>query len=462
VAITNPVTLNALASAPALLPSYVQSSFYAMVSFENTVVTTFAGGTTPGFTNALVGTLAAFSAPQGICMDAANNLYVADTGNNVIRKIFPSGKVVTFAGSGVAGSQTGSGTNAQFNAPIGIAIDSFGNVYVADSGNCRICRIDTNGIVSNVAALSMCGLGQLAEDPSGTLYVGASGTVQKVLPGGASSILAGDQNYSCGHQGWCVNVGPGLDAATNVYAATEYVVWKITPDGVPELFAGSGAFPFGQGFSDGPRLLALFQGPEDIAVDSATNIFVTDQTRVRKIRGDGWVSTVAGSGQFGYQNGSGAVAQFKAASGVCIAANGDLFVADFGNNCIRRISRDTFGIGIPDWWQLAHFGQVGIDPNGDPDHDGMSNYAEFWAGTDPNDANSLLKIVGCTVNPGGTQLTWSSVAGKTYSVRVSTDLQTWSIVGGPLTAVGAVTSFTDTSTVRGAVARFYSVSLSGF
>jgi NHL repeat-containing protein len=251
-----------------------------------------------------------------------------------------------------------------------------------------------------------------------------------------------------------------LDAANNIYAATQSKVWKVAPDGSTQLFAGSSDPYFGYGYSDGPRLLALFQGPQDTTVDMANNVFVSDITRIRKIRADGWVSTMAGTGASGYQNGRGSAAQFNGAAGLCLDTNGNIYVADSGNNCIREISPDSYGIGIPDWWQLAHFGHIGIDPNADPDQDGMSNYQEFWAGTDPLDATSFFAIKSLVVSVGGyAQISWQSVSGKTYTVQYSDDLKTWNSLGDSMVGNGSTISVSDTTSTQQAPHRMYRVFL---
>jgi len=111
------------------------------------VVTTFAGSGVSGSTDD-TGTAASFNAPVGITIDTQNNLYVADSGNNKIRKITSGGVVTTFAGSGSSGLANGTGIAATFNSPTGISVDSYGNVYVGDKGNHAIRKITSLGVVS--------------------------------------------------------------------------------------------------------------------------------------------------------------------------------------------------------------------------------------------------------------------------------------------------------------------------
>jgi len=273
--------------------------------------------------------------------------------------------------------------------------------------------------------------------------------VQKITPAGAVIGVAGTGCNCVG--GWGLNVGPGLDSATNVYAATGAYLWKVSPAGSVDLFAG------GNSISDGPSLLAGFFALQDAAVDALTNIILSDTTRIRKIRPDGWVSTMAGTGFTGYANGRGAVAQFNNAAGMCVDTNGNVYVADSGNNRIRVVWTDTCGIGIPDSWQRLHFGYIGIDPSGDADHDGMNNYAEFASGTDPNDPNSVFKIVTASIGGVNTQISWNSVLGRNYGVQYSYDLLSWTLAGGVIPGNGMVASFTDQASAQPVGPKFYRV-----
>ena len=454
--LSGPVMVRAMATADRHTASQITIAQYSFMDLENTVVTTFAGMPTAGLTNGFR-TLAQFSSPQSLCFDPAGNLYVADWGNNAIRRISPSGQVMTFAGTGVAGFQDGTSTNAQFNGPNGICADPAGNLYVAENAcdNWRVRKLDTNGTVTTLySSTGVCAANrQLEVGPDANLYLGDDAVVRQLMPDGGSAVIGGPGSCTAG---WCDGVGIGVDTLTNVYAASQYSIWKMTPGGQPVSYAGSAL-----GYADGPRLQARFLGPMDVAIDSTSNIFVSDRTSIRRIRPDGVVTALAGSSQSGYLNGSGARARFGFALGLCLDGSGNIYVADSANNSIRKISPDSAGIGIADDWQTAFFGRVGIDPNDDPDHDGMSNYAEFWAGTNPLDSNSVLKIENVQVLPGEPiRITWRSVAGKNYSVQCSDDLTNWHALG-VMQAESSSTSILDT-TFAELSKRFYRVSIAEF
>jgi hypothetical protein len=453
---SNSVTLKARAFAPQFNPSDIAATFFGLLSRESFVVTTFAGGTASGYSNGPA-RLASFAFPQAICYGPDGSFYVADSGNYVIRRILPSGEVTTLAGTGIPGYLDGPAGDAQFSTPVAVCTDSIGHVYVSDSGCHRVRKIATNAMVSTLAQLQECyyapTIWQMETDPADNIYVGQYGTVYRVSPTGSVLGLAGIDDWHWG-------VGVGLDRSANVYASAKYRITRVAPDGSTEHFAGDGN---GSGLADGPRLNARFQGPQDTAVDSATNILVSDVLRIRKVRPDGWVSTLAGTGVAGYRNGPGSVAQFNGTAGLCVDTNGNIYVADSGNNCIRKVSPDTAAIGIADDWQRAHFNHINIDPNADPDHDGMSNYQEFWAATDPLDPASVLAVHPASlVSNGHIQIRWQTVAGKTYSVQYSTDRLSWSTLGDPLVGDDSVASVLDPAPISQTMQRYYRVVLSGF
>jgi sugar lactone lactonase YvrE len=424
------------------------------LDLKSTVVTTFAGTTVAGLSDG-IGGLARFATPQGICIDSASNLYVADTGNNLIRKILPSGLVSTFAG-----------TNGEFSGPTGVAVDPGGNVYVADSGNCnRICRVDTNGVVTSYANVTPCGPGigypasrlwQLQFGPDGNLYIGYWAMLYRVSPDGTVVGMAGTGVNGPG--GWTLDIGPTVDAATNVYSASGPNLWRTAPDGTTDLFAGGISE-----FSDGPRQLAGFRCLLAAFVDGATNLYLSDYVAIRQINSSGWVSTLVGTGSAGYKNGRAYEAQFNGAAGLCADLAGNLYVADSLNNCIRKVSPDSAGIGIADDWQLAYFGRIGIDPKDDPNHVGMSNYAKFWAGLSPLDSGSILKITEATIAADGqAQIRWPTVPGKAYILQYSIDLLSWSDLGDPVQGDGAITSVMVAPQNQPGRQIFYRIVLHGF
>lgn len=351
---TNQFTLQAQAFANGFAPSQVASAFFGLLDLvSNVAVTTFAGSPTAGFTDG-IGTAAAFSLPEGICIDSNGNFFVSDTGNNSIRKILPSGQVITYAGNGtVLNSQSPSATNAFFNGPTGICVDETGNVYVADGGNNnRICKIGPNGTFSTFADLTpsgnnAAGLGQLIEGPGGNLYAGEWAKAVKIFTKGSFQTLAGT-SCNCGG-GWGVSVSLALDSATNLYAATSDNVWLISPNDSVSLLAGGSSQ-----FSDGPALQAGFISLTGEAIDASSNIYLGDTVCIRKISPSGWVSTVAGTGVAGYADGPGFAAQFNGGypwylgaisqMGICIDSVGNLYVADIANNCIRKISFNTVAL----------------------------------------------------------------------------------------------------------------------
>jgi surface protein len=271
------------------------------------VVTTFAGSTNAptgisGFVNA-TGTAARFNYPQGIAIDGFGNLFVADSINNVIRKITPDGEVSTYAGTGALGNTNGSSASATFNYPSGVATDNTGNVYVADAGNNVIRKITTAGIVSNFAGSGSPGI---------TDGIGA---------------LA---SFSCMNQ-MCA------DAAENLYLTDgcNYIIRKVTPSGVVSTIAGTGFL----GNANGIGTAASFGYIASIAADAAGNIYVADKGNylIRRITPAGLVSTLAGSGNSTLVNGVAANASFESPYGLTTDPSGNLYVSEVNASRIRKI-----------------------------------------------------------------------------------------------------------------------------
>ncbi|MFY8034426.1 MAG: NHL repeat-containing protein, partial [Flexibacteraceae bacterium] len=266
------------------------------------VVTTLAGSGTAGFANG-TGTAASFYYPTGIAVDATNNIYVADYVNHRIRKITQAGVVTTLAGSGTPGFTDETGTAASFNYPRGVAVDASGNVYVGDLDNNRIRKITSNGVVTTLAGSGLSGYadgtgtnaafaypGGVAVDGLGNIYVADQNNrrIRKITPMGVVTTLAGSGVYGnadgTGEAAQFSNVGGvAVDASGNVYVADagNNLIRKISSSGVVTTITGSG----NPAYADGTGNLASFNNPFGVTADANGNVYVADVNnhRIRKI-----------------------------------------------------------------------------------------------------------------------------------------------------------------------------------
>jgi sugar lactone lactonase YvrE len=322
------------------------------------VVTTIAGSAN-GFSDG-TGSNAIFNTPRGISIDSSGNLFVADSQNHKIRKITPAGVVTTIAGS-TGGFADGTGSNAQFNSPDGLTVDSSGNLFVADTYNYKIRKITPEGVVSTIAGSTsgfadgtgsnaQFGFPQgLAVDSSGNVFVAdaSNNRIRKITPAGVVSTFAGsDFHYKDGSGGFADGTGtnaqfysPGgitIDRSGNLFVTDTKngEIKKITPAGVVTTLAGNGL----PGFTDGTGSNARFYNPEGITVDSSGNLFVADSgnQKIRKVTPEGVVSNFAGS-TVGDANGTGTNSQFFNPSGLVVDNSGNIFVSDANNSLIRKI-----------------------------------------------------------------------------------------------------------------------------
>jgi hypothetical protein len=309
------------------------------------------------------GTAARFSEPAGVTTDSAGNIYVADYGNNNIRKITPAGVVTTLAGmAGVEGDADGTGMAATFDGLNGIATDSAGNVYVADVANENIRKITPDGMVTTLAGLAGIsgiadGIGAaasfvspsgIATDNAGNVYVADARTdiISKITPAGVVTTLAGQVNVVGSTDGTGTTAsfnqpyGIAVDSENNIYVADTYnhTIRKITPDGMVTTLAGLAGI---SGSADGIGAAASFVSPSGIATDNAGNVYVTDvaNENIRKIALAGVVTTLAGTaGVTGNTDGAGGAASFSSPRGVAADNAGNVYVADFGNSAVRKIT----------------------------------------------------------------------------------------------------------------------------
>ena len=311
------------------------------------VVTTFAGAAGTVGSQDGSGAAARFFGSAGVAIDASDNLYVADTFNMTIRKITPAGVVTTIAGTaGMIGNADGAGAAARFNNPYGIAVDRSGIVYVADSGNGSVRRIDPAGAVSTLAhAPFPLGIGT---DATGNVYVANQGdnTIDKITPAGVVTTLAGTP----GVRGTDDGTGPAaqfaspehlvVDAGGAIYVADTLnsTVRRITSTGAVTTFAGAALT---RGSRDGSGAAASFSDPVGVAADAVGNIYVADSTNhtIRKITAAGVVTTLAGTaGVPGSSDGSGSSASFRFPNAVAVDAAGVVYVLELGNHAVRKIT----------------------------------------------------------------------------------------------------------------------------
>ena len=253
--------------------------------------------------------------PGGVAVDAAGNVYVANTSHNKIRKISAEGVVSTLAGSGEQGNTDGAGASASFDAPTGVAVDGVGNVYVADKRNHKIRKITAGGVVSTLAGTG--------------------------VPGSADGVSTTATLYYL--------VGISVDSSGNVYVAEPYAIRKISKAGFVSTLAGSG----GVGFEDGPGTMASFYFLTGVAADAAGNVYVAEPEahRIRKISSVGLVSTLAGTAQNqGNKDGAATSATFAYPNSVAVDTAGNIYVSDEGNQRIRKISAagvvSTLPVGV--------------------------------------------------------------------------------------------------------------------
>ena len=297
---------------------------------------------------------AAMSYPLGVAVDAASNLYIADTGNSRVRKVSPEGIITTVAGNGTSGYSGDGGTaiGAQLRGPEGVAVDASGNLYIADAADHRIRKVSPGGIITTVAGNGATGHGfgpwgddgpaaganlagprGVAVDASGNLYIADTHhfSIRKVSTTGIITTILGRvpfQEFSCQSPGTFAlfPTGVAVDASGQLYIADKCGIRQVSPGGVVSVVAPNTGN----------------DGSVAVAVDAEGNIFILG-VQLRKVTRDGMVSTVAGNGTQGYSGDGGPAlsASFSSPFGIAANAAGDVYVADTYNHVIRVLRVKT-------------------------------------------------------------------------------------------------------------------------
>ena len=293
------------------------------------IIQTVAGNGTSTFSGDKGAAVAAsLSDPFGVAVDAAGNVYIADTSNHRIRKVDTSGIIATVAGNGIEGfsGDGGAATSATLNTPIGVAVDRAGNLYITDAFNNRIRKVNALAVITTVA-------------------------------GNGDARFSGD-HAAATSASLSAPFGVAVDKVGNLYIAdtSNHRIRKVDTSGMITTIAGNGT----EGFSGdgGPAAKASLNFPTGVTVDSAGNLFITDQSnnRIREVSTAGVITTVAGNGDAGFSGDHGAAtsASLNLPIGTAVDTAGTLYIADTSNHRIRRVSADRMvttvaGNGIEDF-----------------------------------------------------------------------------------------------------------------
>ncbi|WP_460945226.1 NHL repeat-containing protein [Spirosoma daeguense] len=357
------------------------------------IITTVAGSSISGYGgDGNLATLARLNQPYGVAVDGLGNIYIADTGNHRLRRVNTSGLIHTIVGNGTAGDNTGGGVPGmtQLNGPQGVALDGSGNIYIADTGNHRVRKVQNSfSSIINLAGTGTLGYSGdggpaasahlyrptgVTADANGNVYIADSNNqrIRKVNTGFVITTVAGTgmAGYS-GDNGNATSAqlnlpsGVALDSNGSFYIAdqTNSRIRKVNAMGTITTVAGTGINGSGGYSGDGgPAIAAQLYSPFSAALDGSGNLYIADSgnSRVRKVSSSGVITTIAGTGSFGFSGDGGlaTAAQLNGVYGTTVDGSGNLYIADANNHRIRKVS--TTGVITT----VAGAGSVGYNGDG--------------------------------------------------------------------------------------------------
>jgi hypothetical protein len=406
----------------------------------------FAGTGSSGPTVAGPALSSRLGAPRGVALDAAGDMYIADAGDNQVLKVSPGGGLSVIAGTGAAGAPTpGPATVSPLNGPQGVVVDGAGNVYIADTANHEVERVTPGGTLSIIAGNGTAGrptpgpatsshLGGpsgLTLDPAGNLYIadgyGAAGNpeVEKVTPGGTLSVVAGNGTAGTPVAGAATSshlrgpTGVAVDPAGNLFIADAYanVTEKVSPTGTLSIFAGRTT---GAGApTNGPATSSRLSFPAAVATDTAGDVYIADATnnRVEEVVLTGALSVLAGDGLAAAPAyGTPALSSpLNSPFSLAVSPEGVLYVANSANATVDRLTLSPpTGSGIPAPAGTTTQGQTLTAATGTWTNSPTS-FAYQWQDCDPAGAN-CVNLAGATT---ATYLLAGADAGHTIRVLVS-------------------------------------------
>ena len=417
-------------SRPYLIAIVVLTGFISPVFADDSVRTLAGAALTSAFADGPAAS-ARFSDPVGLALDSSGNVFIADSANHCLRQLTPAGNVTTIAGrAGDYGSDDGGLGIARFDTPSALAVARDGTLFISDTGNNTIRRRAVDGTISTFAG-----------------FAGTPGSTN-----GVGSVAR-------------FNAPLGLALAVNgdlfVADSGNHVIRRITSGGSVTTFAGGAEL---WGAVDGKGDQARFNGPVGLVFDKAGNLLVADSFNhsIRKITPDGTVTTLAGKlGEDGFADGPASDARFGAPAELAFDPNGNLFVTDGWYDTLRKIT--------PEGTVSTVAGLVGTEGSTDGSYGGARFFNPYGIVATPTGSlivsdtyNELIREVIApftlsakrTANS-PTVIRWESIAGRTYRVLVRDSLSApWQPLGADLTATGAASEVSDPATVG---ARFYQV-----